>query len=167
MTDKKYLDPSYHPAERPGLTDSEKIAPDCSGLNFFSIDHQFQSLLPLYTDKNEYDHFKTHLNRLGEVAGGRLNDLAMLADKNPPVLHPRDRFGRDIDWIEYHPAYREMERIAWDDFKMAAMAHRPGALGWPKLASAPIKYAFQYVFSQAEFGILCPLSVSELSLTHI
>ena len=166
MTDKKYLDPSYYPAERPGLTDSEKIAPDCSGLNFFSIDHQFQSLLPLYTDEKEYEHFKTHLNRLGEVAGGRLNDLAMLADKNPPVLHPRDRFGRDIDWIEYHPAYREMERIAWDDFKMAAMAHRPGALGWPKLASAPIKYAFQYVFSQAEFGILCPLSVSETSAYH-
>ena len=55
MTDKKYLDPSYHPAERPGLTDSEKIAPDCSGLNFFSIDHQFQSLLPV-----SYTHLRAH-----------------------------------------------------------------------------------------------------------
>ncbi|MBT7732890.1 MAG: hypothetical protein HN701_14360, partial [Rhodospirillaceae bacterium] len=67
MTDKKYVDPDYNPMMRPGLDDSEKISPDCSGLNFFSIDHQFQSLLPLYADENEYAHFKPHLNRLGEV----------------------------------------------------------------------------------------------------
>jgi acyl-CoA dehydrogenase len=166
MTNKKHSDPHYNHAARPGSTDSEKIAPDCSGLNFFTIDHQFQSLLPLYTDEIEYKHFKPHLQKLGEVAGGRLNDLAMLADKNQPVLHPRDRFGRDIDWIEYHPAYREMEQIAWDDFKMAAMSHRPGALGWQNIVSPSIKYAFQYIFSQAEFGILCPLSVSETSAYH-
>ena len=166
MVNTKYSDPNYNPAERPGLNDSDNIPPDCSGQNFFLIDHQFQSLLPLYTSKDEYQHFKSHLERLGKVAGGRLNDLAMQADKNIPVLHPRDRFGRDIDWIEYHPAYKEMEQIAWNDFKMAAMSHRPGALGWHQVVSPPIKYAFQYLFSQAEFGILCPLSVSETSAYH-
>ena len=50
-----------------------------------------------------------HFQRLGVLAGGRLDELARMADKNGPVLHPRDRFGRDEDWIEYHPAYREME----------------------------------------------------------
>jgi len=29
---------------------------------------------------------------------------------HPPVLQPRDRFGRDEDWIDYHPSYREMEK---------------------------------------------------------
>ena len=158
--------PKYYSGVRPGMNDSDRIAPDCAGLNFFEIDHQFQSLLPLYLTQDELNHFSPHFDAMGEVAGGRLNDLAMQADKNEPVLHPRDRFGRDIDWIDYHPAYREMEKIAWGDFQMAAMAHRPGALGWPEVTPAPIKYAFQYMFAQSEFGILCPLSVSETSAYH-
>jgi acyl-CoA dehydrogenase len=156
----------YRSAIRPGQEDSDRIPPDCAGLNFFDIDHQFQSLLPLYLTQAELDHFGPHFERMGEVAGGRLNDLAMVADKNGPVLHPRDRFGRDADWIEYHPAYREMEKICWGDFQMAAMGHRPGALGWPEVTSPPVKYAFQYMFSQSEFGLLCPLSVSETSAYH-
>jgi alkylation response protein AidB-like acyl-CoA dehydrogenase len=158
--------PAFRSAIRPGQSDSDRIPPDCAGLNFFDIDHQFQSLLPLYLTQAELDHFSPHLERMGEVAGGQLNQLAMVADKNGPVLHPRDRFGRDIDWIEYHPAYREMEKICWGDFQMAAMAHRPGALGWPEITSPPVKYAFQYMFSQSEFGLLCPLSVSETSAYH-
>ena len=157
---------AFRSAIRPGQSDSDRIPPDCAGLNFFDIDHQFQSLLPLYLTQAELDHFSPHLERMGEVAGGQLNQLAMVADKNGPVLHPRDRFGRDIDWIEYHPAYREMEKICWGDFQMAAMAHRPGALGWPEITSPPVKYAFQYMFSQSEFGLLCPLSVSETSAYH-
>ncbi len=157
---------AFRSAIRPGQSDSDRIPPDCAGLNFFDIDHQFQSLLPLYLTQAELDHFSPHFERMGEVAGGQLNQLAMVADKNGPVLHPRDRFGRDIDWIEYHPAYREMEKICWGDFQMAAMAHRPGALGWPEITSPPVKYAFQYMFSQSEFGLLCPLSVSETSAYH-
>jgi hypothetical protein len=45
------------------------------------------------------------------------------------VLQPRDRFGRDEDWIDYHPAYREMEKIAFEEFGMHAMSHRAGVLG--------------------------------------
>lgn len=158
--------PKFQPAKRPGARDSDHIAPDCAGLNFFEIDHQFRSLLPLYLTDKEHAHFTPHFERMGEVAGGRLNDLAMEADKQGPILHARDRYGRDQDWIEYSAAYREMERIAWGDFQMAAMAHRPGALDWPEKTPAPVKYAFQYMFSQAEFGILCPLSVTETSAYH-
>ncbi|MGZ0189953.1 MAG: acyl-CoA dehydrogenase family protein, partial [Alphaproteobacteria bacterium] len=157
---------SFQSAIRPGQSDSERIAPDCAGLNFYEIDHQFRSLLPLYLTEDEQTHFRPHLHRMGEVAGGRLNELAATADKNGPILHARDRYGRDNDWIEYHPAYREMEKIAWGDFQMAAMSHRPGALGWPEITDAPVKYAFQYLFAQSEFGILCPLSVSDTSAYH-
>ena len=33
-----------------------------------------------------------------------------------PTTPPRDRFGRDEDWIDYHPSYREMEKIAFEEF---------------------------------------------------
>ena len=76
----------------------------------------------------------------------------------------RDRFGRDEDWIDYHPAYREMEKIAFGDFQFHAMSHRAGVLGMDAPLPPVAKYAFQYLFVQAEFGLMCPISVTDTSI---
>ena len=73
------------------------IAPDAHGQNFFAIDRQFQDLLSLYMEPGLLRHVTPHFERLGELAGNRLDELAMIADRNLPVLHARDRFGRDED----------------------------------------------------------------------
>src|SRR3546814_3198883 len=83
------------------------------------------------------------------------------ADKNPPVLHHRDRFGRDVQHIEYHPAYRQMEKLAYHEIGIHAMSYRPGVLGWDAPLPAAVKYAATYLFNQAEFGLGCPINVSE------
>ncbi|MET4699726.1 acyl-CoA dehydrogenase [Constrictibacter sp. MBR-5] len=145
------------------LVASNLVAPDCRGQNFYRVDHGLRTLLPLYLDAAPLAHFAPHFDRMGELAGGRLDELADAADKHPPVLHPRDRFGRDEDRIEYHPAYREMERIAFGDFGLHAMSHRPGILGWPETAPPAVKYTLQYLFVQAEFGLMCPISVTDTS----
>lgn len=146
-----------------GGTAVDGIAPDCRGLNFYAIDPAFRDLLKLYVEPALHAHLEPHLHRLGALAGGRLDELAEQADQHPPVLHRRDHFGRDEDWIEYHPAYREMERIAFDDFGLHAMSHRGGVLGWPDPLPPLAKYAIQYLFVQAEFGLLCPISVTDTS----
>src|SRR5262245_45260826 len=142
---------------------AEHIPPDVHGRNFFAIDRQFQDLLALYLEPGLLRHMTPHFERLGEIAGNRLDDLAMTADKHPPVLQPRDRFGRDEDWIDYHPAYREMEKIAFEEFGMHAMTHRAGVLGLSEPAHPLIKYGITYLFVQAEFGLMCPVSVSDTS----
>ncbi len=142
------------------------LAGDCRGQNFFVVDAGFQRLLGLYMADDLRDHLTPHLARLGELAGGELDDLARTADKHGPVLHPRDRFGRDAEWIEFHPAYREMERLAMAEFGMHAMAHRPGVLDWPEALPPLAKYAFQYLFTQAEFGLMCPISLADTA-THV
>ena len=139
------------------------IAPDVHGQNFYAIDRQLQDLLSLYMEPGQLAEMTPHFERLGALGGGRLDELAMTADKHPPVLHPRDRFGRDEDWIEYHPAYREMEKMAFEEFGMHAMSHRPGVLGMSAPASPLVKYAITYLFVQAEFGLMCPVSVSDTS----
>ncbi|MBN9085986.1 MAG: acyl-CoA dehydrogenase family protein [Reyranella sp.] len=139
------------------------IAPDIHGQNFWAIDRQFQDLLSLYMEPALLRHMTPHFDRLGALAGGRLDALAQVADKHPPVLNPRDRFGRDEDWIDYHPAYREMERIAFEEFGMHAMSHRPGVLGMAEAAHPLVKYGITYLFVQAEFGLMCPVSVSDTS----
>ena len=140
------------------------IARDCAGLNFYEIDRGLRDLLPLYLADGDYRQLAPHFHRLGRLAGGRLDELARIADKNPPVLHARDRFGRDEDWIDYHPAYREMESIAFGDFQFHAMSHRGGALGASQPLPAVAKYALQYLFVQAEFGLMCPISVTDTSI---
>ena len=139
------------------------IAPDVHGQNFYAIDRQFQDLMSLYMEPGLRAAMTPHFQRLGELAGNRLDDLAMTADKHPPVLQPRDRFGRDEDWIDYHPTYREMEKIAFEDFGMHAMSHRAGVLGMTAPAHPLVKYAITYLFVQGEFGLMCPVSVSDTS----
>jgi acyl-CoA dehydrogenase len=151
----------------PAPTGSDLIAPDCRGMNFWTVDRALRDLLTLYLDGNALAHFTPHFARLGEIAGGRLDELAMQADKHMPILHFRDRLGRDDDWVEYHPAYREMERIGFGEFGIHAMSRRSGVLGWPAPAPPLAKYALQYLFAQSEFALLCPLSVTDSSILLI
>jgi len=144
---------------------SDALAPDCHGLNFFRIDASLRQLLPFYLEAATLGRLEPHFDRLGALAGGRLDELAAIADKNPPVLHARDRQGRDEDWIEYHPAYRDMEAIAFGEFEFHAMSHR-GVLGFDAPLPPVAKYVFQYLFVQAEFGLMCPISVTDTS-THL
>ncbi|TKW74647.1 MAG: DNA alkylation response protein, partial [Bradyrhizobium icense] len=142
----------------------DHIAPDSGGQNFYAIDRALRDLLRLYLSEDDFSRLEGHFGRLGALSGGRLDELARLADQNQPVLHPRDRFGRDEDWIDYHSSYREMERIAFGDFEFHAMSHRAGTLGMDRPLPAVAKYALQYLFVQAEFGLMCPISVTDTSI---
>src|SRR6202041_308035 len=143
------------------------LAPDCAGQNFYSIDRGLRGLLQLYLEPNDFRQLQPHFDRLGELAGGRLDELARIAAKHAPVLNPRDRFGRDEAWINYHPSYREMEKIAFGYFQFHAMSHRAGTLGMDRPLPAVAKYALQYLFVQAEFGLMCPISVTDTSIQLI
>ena len=140
---------------------SAAIPTDCHGQNFWRIDPAVQDLLALSLGRAELAHFRPHFDRLGELAGGRLDELAASAERHPPVLRPRDRFGRDEDSIDYHPAYREMERIGFEDFQFHTMCHQPNAFGTGAPAPQALKYAFQYLFIQSECGMMCPLSITD------
>jgi alkylation response protein AidB-like acyl-CoA dehydrogenase len=142
---------------------SRHVAPDCRGLNFYDIDPSVRSLLPLYMDAPLLAHLEPHLRELGALGGGRLGALSDAAERHTPTLHYRDAYGRDEEWVEFHPAYREMEAIAFGRFGMHAMTHRPGVLGWPAKLPPIAKYLFHYLFAQAEFGLLCPVNLTDSS----
>jgi alkylation response protein AidB-like acyl-CoA dehydrogenase len=143
---------------------AEAVAPTARGMNFFDIDSSVRTLLSMYMDEGLLAHLTPHFSALGKLAGTRLYDLSETAERHPPVLHARDQFGRDEEWVEFHPAYREMEQIAFGQFGIHAMCHRAGVLE----RSAPMppiaKYVFHYLFAQAEFGLLCPVNQADGSL---
>lgn len=152
------------PAElMPSVT--EHPVPDRAGTNAYDDDPEFEPLLRLYLPPELFAHLLPHLRRLGELAGGELDALARTADLNPPTLEHRTRSGQDAQRLIKHPAYVEMERLAFAEFGLAAMSHRAGVLDWPTVLPPAAKYALSYLFVQAEFGLCCPLSMTD-SLTR-
>jgi alkylation response protein AidB-like acyl-CoA dehydrogenase len=139
--------------------------PDRHGQNLYSVDTELQSLLALYLPEDLLRHLRPHLERLGGLAGGRLDELAGTADRNPPTLKQRTRTGLDEQQVIKHPAYVEMERLALSEFGLAAISHRDETLGWKGRMPPLVKYALTYLFVQAEFGLCCPVSMTD-SLTR-
>ncbi|MCU0944743.1 MAG: acyl-CoA dehydrogenase family protein [Rubritepida sp.] len=135
--------------------------PDAQGTNLYRADPAFARLLPLYLPADLRAVLEPQLDRLGALAGGALDALAMTADRHPPELQHRTRRGEDAQSITYHPAYREMERLAFGEFGLAAMSHRAGVFGWPAPLPPAAKYALTFLFAQAEFGLLCPVSMTD------
>jgi acyl-CoA dehydrogenase len=135
--------------------------PTTDGMNFYSCDPSLETTLRRLLSPEDYDRAQPHLDELGELAGGRLGRLATVANANPPILVPFDAAGRRVDEIRFHPAYEEMEQIGFGRFGLAAMSHRDGVLGWPERVPHVVKYALGYLFTHAEFGLMCPISVTD------
>ena len=155
------MDGGSHPAP-PG---AEGAVPDSFGTNLYRVDPALARLSSLYLPGDLDRHLVPHLDRLGGLAGGSLDGLAGEADRHVPVLRHRTRRGEDRQSIDKHPAYRAMEGLAFGEFGLAALSHRGGVLGWAEAMPPAAKYLLTYLFVQAEFGLLCPVSMTD-SLTR-
>lgn len=134
--------------------------PLTDGLNLVDQDPNLLPALRLRAGTDAAARAEPLLRELGALAGGELGVLAHEANAHPPVLRQYDARGERVDEVVYHPAYRELCRLGFERFQLAAMSHRP-ALGWPSPVPHAVKYALSYVFAQAEFGVLCPISMTD------
>jgi len=139
--------------------------PDSHGRNLFDADPDLGRLLGVYLDADTLARVRPEFREMGALAGGPLEDLALAADRHPPKLHVRTRDGRDEDRIEKHPGYVELERVAFERFGLAAMSHRAGVFGADAPLHPLVKYGLTFLLVQAEFGLCCPLSMTD-SLTR-
>src|SRR5438034_1353696 len=89
------------------------------------------------------------LASMGERAALEVAPLAQIADREGPRLVD----GR----VEYHQAYREMQRVAYGS-GIIAMKYN-SALSTQ--ASALISFALGYLFAMAEMGLYCPLCMTD------
>jgi alkylation response protein AidB-like acyl-CoA dehydrogenase len=132
---------------------SPEGVPDSRGLNLFAADPSYAALLDLHLGTKLGKHLLPHFTRLGAMAGAELDELALEADKNAPVLQEQR--------IQKHSSYKKLEEIAFGQYGLAAMSHRGGVLGWPEPLPPAAKYALTYLYVQAEFGVCCPLSMTD------
>jgi len=103
--------------------------PDSYGTNAYLSDPDFASLLGIYLDHEVMTLVEPRFVKLGGLVRGELEQLALTADRNPPILHLRARNSSDLQKIEKHPSYIALERYAFSEYGLAAMSHRGGVFG--------------------------------------
>ncbi|MGW5735863.1 MULTISPECIES: acyl-CoA dehydrogenase family protein [Streptomyces] len=130
-------------------------------MNFADRDPALRPLLDRLLSADDRARVEPLLRELGDLAAGDLDRQAALADAHPPRLVPYAPDGTRIDAIEYHPAHDRAAAIAYERFGLAAMSHRPGVHGWPAKVPHTVKYALSYLYVQSEFGMACPLSMTD------
>ncbi|NVN00258.1 acyl-CoA dehydrogenase family protein [Arthrobacter sp. SDTb3-6] len=129
-------------------------------MNFATSDPALMPLVERYLAPSDRELLVPVLNQLGEDADSRLATLADTADKNKPTLEHFDRDGNRVDRISYHPSYLELSKAAYEQYGLSALSHR-GIHGWTGVAPHLAKYALSYLFVQAEFGLACPVSMTD------
>ena len=139
--------------------------PDSKGTNAYCRDKSFSKLLEFYSGKDMLSKIENQFIELGEIVGNELEDLALTADKNSPKLSKRARDGSFTNTIEKHPDFIKLEKYAFERFGLAAMSHRHGVFGMQQALPPIVKYGLTFLFVQSEFGLCCPLSMTD-SLTR-
>lgn len=134
--------------------------PDTRAINFYDADPYLRFLLRRRLGAHERERGEALLHALGALVGSRLEDLAAEADRQTPTLRIRDRRGERVDEVVVSRAYRELERILYGEFGLAAMSLRDGVAGLEGRASLVLNDALIYVATQGEAGLFCPLSMT-------
>ncbi len=99
------------------------------------------------------------LRALGAEAGSeRVLELGELANRHPPELATFDRYGRRLDEVKFHPA--------WHGLMDLAMQHRIHDIAWaePRPGGHVGHAALLALFTQAEAGAMCPMSMTYASV---
>ncbi|MFB7997926.1 acyl-CoA dehydrogenase family protein [Streptomyces sp. NPDC056002] len=130
-------------------------------MNYADRDPALRPFLDRVLSADDRARVEPLLTELGALAAGDLDRQAALADAHPPRLVQYAPGGERVDEIAYHPAHDRAAAIAYEEFGLAAMSHRPGVHGWPSKVPHTVKYALSYLYVQSEFGMACPLSMTD------
>ncbi|MFL5706475.1 MAG: acyl-CoA dehydrogenase family protein, partial [Ktedonobacteraceae bacterium] len=143
------------------MSDMYQLMPEVGETNFYTTDPDLPFLLHQSLSTEDFERAQDILTAMGEIASKRMDELAEVANRHGPVLQQFDKRGERVDKVIFHPAYHELEHIAYEDFAIAACCHREGALGWPGKVPQPVKFALGYLGMQAESGVFCPVSMTD------
>ena len=91
------------------------------------------------------------------VGSGKVLEWSELANRHGPELVTFDRYGGRIDEVRFHPAYHHLMSLATE--------HRLHDIAWAKdIVGSGGSHAAHAVllalFSQAEAGVMCPMSMT-------
>ncbi len=124
--------------------------PEPPHISYWAASPHFQRLCRRRLGDAAWRRAEPRLASMGERAALEVAPLAAIADRERPRLITHDERGNRINRIEYHPAYREMERIAYGAGIITTRSDDPF-----------VSFALGYLFAMAEMGLYCPLCMTD------
>ncbi|HEX6087392.1 MAG TPA: acyl-CoA dehydrogenase family protein, partial [Thermoanaerobaculia bacterium] len=136
---------------------SEELIPGAPSENYWDACPDFRALCRRKLSDGAFAWAEPQLSAMGEQAAKIVAPLAAVADRESPRLITHDARGERVSRVDYHPAYREMERIAYGS-GMIAMKYSTHEHS----REAPfVGFALGYMFAMAECGLYCPVCMTD------
>ena len=136
---------------------SEQFIPGSPTESYWDACPDFRALCRRKLSEAAFAWAEPQLSAMGGQAATIVAPLAVIADREPPRLTTHDARGNRVSRVDYHAAYREMERIAYGS-GMIAMKYKTHEHS----REAPfIGFALGYMFAMAECGLYCPLCMTD------
>jgi acyl-CoA dehydrogenase len=134
--------------------------PDPPSLSYWDASPALRDLLRRRLSPGDFAWAEPQLRAMGELATREVAPRAAVADRESPRLVTHTPAGERCNVIDYHPAYREMERIAYGS-GMISMKYDPAILDQHGDAVQTVSFALGYLFSMAEMGLYCPACMTD------
>lgn len=124
--------------------------------NPYTQDKFLQSYLARFLSGAEMKEVEQDLTRFGDRLIGDIEEMALGAEKHPPILHQFDPWGRRIDEIETAKGWKELDRVSAEERLIALGYQRPyGA------ASRVVQFAKIMLFHPSSAFYSCPLAMTD------
>lgn len=133
--------------------------PDVTFDNLFSADPLAEIFWPHYLGDEAWQALRGHFSAMGE-AGARATPLSALADSSGPRLVTHNARGERVDQIVYHPAYREIEKLAYGGGIIAAKYDAEFLTSYRGLRHM-LGFGAGYYFAQSDIGLYCPICMTD------
>jgi putative acyl-CoA dehydrogenase len=154
------MEVSMPPTDQSPLPDSAVLnqAPPLVNYNLLTSDRALSEALAREGAAWAADEVRSFGEQLGSE---QVQQLGFLANRNPPVFHSHDRYGRRIDEVEFHPAYHDLMRLS--------VEHRLHCLPWsqPRSGAHVARAALAQLAGQNEAGHLCPISMTHAAVPSL
>jgi len=123
--------------------------------NFYSSDLVLQSYLQKHLSNSAFQYIDPRLERLGSKAAMVMDELSMKADQHAPTLKKRNRLGRELNEVEFHPAYWQLMDIAAGS-EMFYLKYHPDMDGHFEGNRHQLGFAAGQLYAMSELGQYCP-----------
>jgi putative acyl-CoA dehydrogenase len=122
--------------------------------NVFKSDPSLQIALKAWGGDN-FKSCEDNVVKYGKACGDETTiQHAETADKNKPIFHQFDKFGRRIDVVEYHPSYHALMDRA---LTAGCASHGYNST---QIGSHVVRCALGYMETQTESGHSCPITMT-------
>lgn len=134
--------------------------PQPPDISYWDASQALRKLLAAKLTREDFAWAEPQLAAMGDTASRTVAPLAVVADRESPRLITHDPRGNRVDRIDYHPAYREMQRIAYGS-GMVGMKYDAATLSARGAAVQLTGFALGYLFAMAEMGLYCPVCMTD------